>query len=185
MASTMVAGGNVSLTRENPDVGTVVVGFGWDIIKSGGPHVEVVPSAILCGKDGKAVDPSALVFFNQTLSEDETVEYVAKGDEEQIELDVAFIPENIEKIVFVVYVNPEHRRPGNFGSIRSAYIRVAKPDNTEMTRFDIPSNFLTADVNAMIFGELYRYKGEWKFRAVGQGYSSGLQGVVDDFKVAI
>lgn len=185
MAKPLISGGNVSLTRENPDLETVVVGFGWNIVSSKGPVTEVVPSAILCREDGTALSPDSLVFFNQTLSDDGTVEYVDGTDEEQMEVDIAFVPDTVHKIAFVVYVNPEDRRAGNFGSMRSAYISISKKGGNELTRFDIPANTLVADVDAMIFGELYRYKEEWKFRAVGQGYSTGLQGVANDFKVAI
>lgn len=185
MASPLIAGGNVSLTRENPDLTTIVVGFGWDSVKSNGPITEIVPSAVLCGSDGKAINPKSLVFFNQTLSDDGTVEFVSDNDDEQMEVDIAFVPSEIHKIAFVVYVNPEERRPGNFASIRSAYIRIAKKGAGELVRFNIPSASLSSTVDAMIFGELYRYKEEWKFRAVGQGYSTGLKGVASDFRVDI
>lgn len=185
MAAPLIAGGNVSLSRENPDMGTVVVGFGWKTVASNGPVTEIIPSAIICGANGEALNPNAFVFFNQTLSEDGHVEFVSKDDVEQMEVDIAFIPEEIHKIAFVVYVNPEERRPGTFASIRSAYIRLSKLDGSELTRFDIPASNHSSDVNAMIFGELYRNKAEWKFRAVGQGYKTGLQGVANDFKVEI
>lgn len=181
----MKAGSNVMLTKENPDLTTAVIGFGWDVITPNGPAPEIVPSAIICGEDGTALKPDSFVFFNQTLSDDGHVEFVVNGDKEQMEVDIGFIPSEIHRIVFVVYVNPEKRRAGNFSSMRSAYISVSKPDGLELIRFEIPSDRLSNDMTAMIFGELYRYKGEWKFKAVGQGYSNGLAGVAETFKVEI
>jgi tellurium resistance protein TerD len=85
--------------------------------------------------------------------------------------------------VFVVYADPDVRNPGNFSSVRDAYIRIADKDNTELARFNLPQS--NSSSTAMIFGEIYKHNNEWKFRAVGQGYSSGLQGVAKDFQVGL
>jgi tellurium resistance protein TerD len=88
-----------------------------------------------------------------------------------------------EKVVFVVYVDPDVRKPGSFDSVRDAYIRVADKDNTELARFTLPPQNTTS--TAMIFGEIYKHNNEWKFRAVGQGYSAGIVGVAKDFQVGL
>lgn len=178
------AGANVALTAGNPLLKEIVVGFGWNVIKSNGPITELVPSAIMCGDNGKALSDDDLVFFNQMLSPDGSVEYVSDGDSEQIEVALNQIPDTVAKIVFVVYVDPDIRRPGNFGSVRSAYVRVADREKNEIVRYNLEDES-GVDVTAMVFGELYRHNGNWKFRAVGQGYSSGLAGVAKDFGVQI
>lgn len=179
----LVRGSNTSLSELLPIIGTVVVGFGWKIIESRGPATELVPSAVVCGPDGMALSDEHLVFFNQLATPDGTVEYVQR-DEEQIEVDLASIPADVDKIVFVVYADPDLRQPGNFGVVRQAYFRILDRSATEIVRYDIEDSS-DVDVTAMIFGEIYRHRDAWKVRAIGQGYKTGLKGVAKDFGVHI
>ncbi|WP_127782541.1 TerD family protein [Rhodococcus sp. X156] len=179
----LIRGSNTSISDLIPTLGTVVVGFGWDVVQSRGPAVELVPSAILCGESGTALSDEHLVFFNQLVSPDGAVTYV-EGDVEQIEVDLANVPADVAKIVFVVYADPDLRQPGNFGAVRSAYIRVSDRSGAELVRYDIEEGS-GIEITAMVFAELYRHRGGWKIRAIGQGYSTGLKGVADDFDVRI
>jgi tellurium resistance protein TerD len=177
------AGANVSLTKDNPLLDDLVVGFGWDTIQANGPQIDLVPSAIMVGQNGQAVSNEHFVFFNQLATPDDAVRYIEGDDSEQIEMTLSLIPETVDKIIFVVYVDPDVRKPGNFGSVRSSYIRVADRENSEIARFNLPPADIS--INAMIFGEVYKHRDEWKFRAVGQGYKTGLIGVAQDYKVAL
>jgi tellurium resistance protein TerD len=178
-------GANAAISELIPGgTGTIVVGFGWRMIESNGPQTELVPSAVLCDASGHAVSDDHLVFFNQLASPDGAVTYVSDGDAEQLEVDLTTVPENVEKIVFVVYADPDMRKPGSFGGVRQAYIRVSDSSGRELVRYDIEEGS-GIDVTAMIFGEIYRHRGAWKVRAVGQGYSTGIKGVAKDFGVAI
>ena len=178
------AGANVSLTGNNPLLSDIIVGFGWNIIQPGGPEVDLVPSAIVATKEGTALSDDHFVFFNQLSTPDDAVRYVEGDDIEQVELSLSLLGQTpAEKVVFVVYSDPDVRNPGDFSSVRDAYIRIADKDNTELARFNLPQS--NSNVTAMIFGEIYKHNGTWKFRAVGQGYSSGLQGVAKDFKVGL
>jgi tellurium resistance protein TerD len=179
----LVRGSNTSLSELLPILGTVVVGFGWKVIEGKGPIAEMVPSAIVCNAAGLALSDEHLVFFNQLATPDGAVEYV-QGDEEQIEVDLAAIPEAVDKLVFVVYADPDLRHPGNFGAVRNAYLRICDRSGAEMIRYDIEDS-ADIDVTAMIFGEIYRHRDTWKVRAVGQGYKTGLTGVAKDFGVTI
>jgi tellurium resistance protein TerD len=178
-AITLQAGGNTVLNGANPLLTDLIIGFGWDVITSNSPGSELVPSAIMCDSNGRALTNASMVFFNQLSTSDGSVRYVTQGDQEQLEVSLDLIPALVEKIVFVVYVDPDVRKPGNFSSVRNAYIRVADRDDTGIVRFDLDR--ADASVTAMIFGELYRYKGTWKFRAVGEGFTTGLQGVAKGF----
>lgn len=182
--TTLEPGANASLTAKNPLLKDLIIGFGWDIIRGNGPLTELVPSAIMCNRDGQAVSDEHFVFFNQLSTPDEAVQYVTGDDQEQIEVDLSLIPDTVEKIVFIVYADPDIRKPGTFAAVRHAYIRVADREDNDMVRFSVPDN-QTSDVTAMIFGELYRYKSEWKFRAIGQGYSTGLVGVAHDYNLGL
>ncbi|MGT2462113.1 TerD family protein [Sinomonas atrocyanea] len=186
--ATMVAGSNAALTAENPGLDGVMVAMGWQIVPSNGPQSELTSLAIICGEDGRALSPEHLVFFNQLTTAGGGVRFTggeegvpgATHDQEQIDVEFGLIPAEVAKIAFLAYVDPEVRGPGTFGAVRSAYIRLARPDGSELLRFDVPE--LHGDrIKAMMFGELYRHRDDWKFRALGQGYENGLAGVSRDF----
>jgi tellurium resistance protein TerD len=180
----MIPGSNASLTAENPELRKVLVGFGWTITPSHGPQSELVPLAIMCGRDGRALSDEHLVFFNQLSSPDGGVDFVGTDDKEQIDVDLARIPDAVQKIAFLVYVDPDLRGPGNFGAVKNSYVRLADERNRELLRFDIPGGN-QGQIKAMMFGELYRHGDGWKFRAVGQGYQNGLAGVAADYKLSL
>ena len=96
-------------------------------------------------------------------------------DQEQIDVVLAQVPDDVAKIVFLRLRGPGCSRPGTFASVRSAHLRVANAQNRELVRFRCRSSNLDK-ITAMIFGELYRHRTDWKFRALGQGYSTGLAG---------
>jgi tellurium resistance protein TerD len=178
------SGANVALSTLMPAPGTVVVGFGWQVVEARGPAVQLVPSAIVCGANGKALSSEHLVFFNQLAAPDGSVHLAPEsGDEEQIEVDLREVPSSADKIVLMVYVDPDLRTPGTFAAVRRAYFRVCDRSGRELVRYDIED--YSVEVNAMIFGELYRHRGEWKVRAIGQGYSTGLRGVGETFGVSL
>lgn len=176
----LVAGANAALTAENPGLTKILVGLGWHLIPSRGPQSEPVPLAIMCDAVGRAISNDHLVFFNQIASPEGSVAFAGTDDQEQIDVDLSLVPDSVAKITFIVYVDPDLRGPGTFSAIRSQYIRVATAQNQELVRFDIPQP-PQDNITAMMFGELYRHREDWKFRALGQGYTTGLRGVAADF----
>lgn len=179
MAS-LVAGANAALTTENPDLTDVMVGLGWSVIPSRGPQAELVPLALMCDGEGRVLSDAHLVFFNQLASPDAAVVFSGDEDQEQIDVHLPGVPEQVAKIVFAVYADPEIRGTATFGAVRDAYIRIAAADGRELVRFDITGGKLDS-ITAMMFGELYRHRDGWKFRALGQGYTTGLRGLASDF----
>ena len=180
----MVAGSNAALTAENPGLGKVLLGIGWEMVPSRGPQAELVPMAIMCGPDGRAISDDHLVFFNQIASPEGSIAFAGAEDQEQIDVDLNRVPGSVSKIVILLYVDPDVRGPGTFGAVKNAYLRVANEQNRELLRFSVPRGNLDK-INAMILGELYRHGGGWKFRALGQGYETGLAAVAADFKLKL
>ncbi|MCW2524875.1 MAG: yceD4, partial [Frankiales bacterium] len=89
-----------------------------------------------------------------------------------------------DRIVFPVSIYEAQARGQSFGQVRNAFIRVVNSDGgAELTRYDLTED--ASSETAMIFGELYRHNAEWKFRAVGQGYASGLAGIARDYGVNV
>ncbi|MEW1820657.1 TerD family protein [Arthrobacter sp. NPDC080031] len=180
----MVAGSNAALTAENPDLDTALIGIGWELVPSRGSQSEPVPMVIMCGQDGRALSDSHLVFFNQIASPEGSVAFAGAEDREQIDVQLNRVPESVGKIVVLVYVDPDVRGPGTFAAVRNVYLRVADNRDRELLRFNVPRENMDK-INAIILGELYRHAGGWKFRALGQGYETGLAAIAADFKLKL
>ncbi|MGW5940031.1 TerD family protein [Streptomyces celluloflavus] len=191
MSVALTKGGNVSLGKQAPGLTAVIVGLGWQVGTAGGADFDLDASALLCDKSGKVLSDQHFVFFNNLRSPDGSVRHSGSerisgsgGDDEQIHVDLSAVPPEVAKIVFPVSVYEAEQRGQNFGQLRSAHIRVVDQTNgTEITRYDLRSEAATE--TAMLFGELYRHGSDWKFRAVGQGYASGLAGIAQDFGVDV
>jgi tellurium resistance protein TerD len=187
----LAKGGNVSLSKEAPGLTNVVVGLGWDVRITTGADYDLDASAILLNANGKVLSDQHFVFFNNLVSPDGTVEHTGdnltgegEGDDESIKVDLAAMAPEVAKIVFPVSIYDADARRQNFGQVSNAFIRVVNAaDQREITRFDLTEDASTE--TAMVFGELYRHGGDWKFRAVGQGYASGLAGIARDFGVNV
>lgn len=191
MPVSLSKGGNVSLTKEAPGLSAVTVGLGWDVRTTTGAEFDLDASAIVLNADGKVLSNAHFVFFNNTSTPDNTVVHTGDnrtgegaGDDEALNINLAGLPAEAVKITFPVTIYDGVARGQNFGQVRNAYIRVVNSaGGAEIARYDLSEDAATE--TAMIFGELYRNNGEWKFRAVGQGYASGLAGIAQDFGVQI
>jgi tellurium resistance protein TerD len=188
---TLSKGGNVSLSKEAPGLTAVVVGLGWDVRTTTGADYDLDASALLCGADGKVLSDQHFVFFNNLASPDRSVEHSGDnltgggdGDDEQIKVNLAAVAVQVERIAFPVSIYDAEKRGQSFGQVRNAFIRIVnQADNRELARYDLTEDASTE--TAMIFGELYRHGTEWKFRAIGQGYASGLAGIATDYGVHV
>ena len=191
MSVSLSKGGNVSLTKEAPGLQAVLVGLGWDARTTTGADFDLDASALMVGQNGKILSDSHFVFFNNLTSPDGSVEHMGdnltgegEGDDEEIKVNLVGVPQEADKIVVTVSIYDAETRQQSFGQVRNAYIRVVnQADNAELTRYDLSEDASTE--TAMIFGELYRNGADWKFRAVGQGYSTGLAGIARDFGVNV
>ena len=191
MSVSLSKGGNVSLTKQAPGLTAALVGLGWDARTTSGSDFDLDASALLVDAAGRVLSDQHFVFFNNLTSPDGSVEHTddnltgeGEGDDEAIKVDLARVPAEVDKIVFTVSIYDAESRRQSFGQVRNAYIRVVnQADNVEITRYDLSEDASTE--TAMIFGEVYRNAAEWKFRAVGQGYESGLAGIARDFGVNI
>ena len=193
MGVSLSKGGNVSLTKEAGPAGitNALVGLGWDVRSTTGTDFDLDASAILVKPDGKVLSDQHFVFFNNLQSPEGAVIHTGdnrtgegEGDDEAIKVNLQKVPTDVDKVVFVVSIYDADTRSQNFGQVRNAFIRVVnEANNQELARYDLSEDASTE--TAMIFGEVYRNRAEWKFRAVGQGYESGLAGIARDFGVNI
>ena len=175
MAISLQKGGNVNLSKEAPTMKKMTIGLGWDVRVTDGAAFDLDASAFLLSASGKVRSDADFIFYNQNKSADGSVMHSGdnrtgegEGDDEAINVDLAAVPADVEKIAVCVTIHDAEARGQNFGMVSSAYIRCVNADNnTEVARYDLSED--ASVETAMIFGEIYRYKGEWKFNAIGQG----------------
>jgi len=179
----LAKGGNMSLSKANPNLAKVRVGLGWDVRQTGGPAFDLDASTFLLKSDGRVRCPQDLVFYNNKQSVDGSVFHhgdnltgAGEGDDEVISVDLTKVPMEIQKLVFTCSIYEAEQRQQNFGMVSRAFIRVVDDlTNQEICRYDLTEE--ASLLSTMIFGEVYRYGNEWKFRAVGQGIQGGLRAI--------
>lgn len=191
MAISLIKGGNVSLSKTDPSLVRILIGLGWDERVTDGQAFDLDASAFLLTAFGKVRGDYDFIFYNQLQSPDGAVQHTGDnrngqgdGDDESILVDLSKVAPEIEKIVITVTIHDAQVRGQNFGQIANAFIRIVNQDNdVEVVRFDLAEDYSTE--TAMVFGEIYRYNGEWKFRAVGQGYSGGLATMCNQYGIQV
>jgi len=187
----LTKGGNVSLTKMAPSLSAVRVGLGWDARTTTGADFDLDASALICAEGGKVLSDQHFIFYNNLTSPEGTVRHqgdvrdgAVAGDDETIEVDLSGLSMQTDKVVFAVTIHEADSRGQSFGQVSNAYIRVVDTaSGEELARYDLSEDASTE--TAMVFGELYRNGTEWKFRAIGQGYASGLVGIISDFGVTL
>jgi len=191
MAVSLSKGGNVNLSKEAPGLAKVALGLGWDNRSTDGAEFDLDAVAFLVGADGKVTADSDFIFYNNLKSACGAVEHKGDnttgegdGDDEVVEITLAPLPETIQRVVIAVTIHDAESRSQNFGQVSNAFIRVLNASNdNEIARYDLSED--ASIETAMIFGELYRHNGDWKFKAVGQGFAGGLGPLAASFGVNI
>ena len=189
MAISLQKGGNVNLSKENPNLSKVIVGLGWDPRATDGAAFDLDASGFLQKNDGKVRGDADFVFYNNLKSTDGSVVHLGdnttgqgEGDDERLTVDLSKVPADIDKISFCVTIHDAEARKQNFGMVGKAFIRCVDANGEkELARYDLSEDSSTE--TAMIFGELYRAGADWKFKAVGQGFKGGLGPLARSFGV--
>ncbi|MER7405805.1 TerD family protein [Streptomyces sp. NPDC000070] len=176
----MTMGSNVSLTALSENIGSAIVSLGWSS-PTGEGDADV--SVLLLDADGKVRSDADFYFYNNPVAADGSVQLLGKeptgdGSEDRISFDLTAVPADVERIV----VAASRYEGARFGELDDLKVTLADAVGESVLRFVIED---AGPVSAIIFGELYRRGEEWKFRAVGQGYESGLAGLATDFGVDI
>lgn len=191
MAISLSKGGNVSLTKAEPGLKKIFIGLGWNIRATDGAAFDLDASLFMLKEDGKVRSDTDFIFYNNSKSSDGSVEHMGdnrtgagEGDDEVIKIDFEKVPAEISKIVVGVTIHQAVERKQNFGMVSAAFIRVVNQDNkNEIVRYDLSEDFSTE--TSVLFGEVYRYGSEWKFRALGQGFNGGLGPMAQSYGVNV
>ena len=191
MAVTLQKGQNVSLSKTDPSLQRVLIGLGWDARSSDGSDFDLDASLFLVDGNQKVPSDSHFIFYNQLLSLCGSVQHTGDnltgdgdGDDESLLVELTTIPNHIESLVISVTIHDADSRNQNFGQVRNAFVRLVNDEtHAEILRFDLSEDYSTE--TAMVFGEIYRRNGEWKFRAIGQGYTGGLYALCTQYGVKV
>ena len=198
MAVSLSKGGKVSLVKAAADSGIanaaaltkLHVGLGWDVNRyDGGADFDLDAAAFMLAATGKVRSSDDFIFYNQKVGpgvvhqgDNRTGE--GEGDDETIEIDLTQIPADIERISFTVTIDQADTRNQNFGMVENSFVRVYDAvSGTEFIRYDLGEDYSVE--TAVVVADLYRHGGEWKFNAVGSGFSGGLAALCANFGVNI
>ena len=192
MAVSLKKGQKVDLTKTNPGLKEVLIGLGWDTNKyDGGSDFDLDAAAFLLNGTGKVNSDGDFVFYGNLKHASGSVEHLGdnltgagEGDDEEIVIDLSKVPADVEKIDFTVTIYEAEERKQNFGQVENAFIRVInKANGEELIRYDLGEDFSIE--TAVVIGELYRNKGEWKFNAIGSGFQGGLASLCKNYNVNV
>lgn len=191
MGVSLAKGGNVSLSKSDPGLNRMTIGLGWNPRGTAGTEFDIDSSAFLLTDSGKVRADDDFIFYNNKTSSDGSVTHggdnrtgAGDGDDETVTVELNRVPEAVQRVVIGVTIHEADTRRQNFGMVSNAYIRVVNADtHNEIARYDLSED--ASVETAMIFGEVYRHNGEWKFKAVGQGFAGGLAPMASSFGVNI
>ena len=185
-------GQKIDLTKGNPGLSKIIVGLGWDTNKySGGSDFDLDASVFLLDKNSKAGGIEDFIYYNNLVGGNGSVKHTGDnltgagdGDDEQIKVDLATVPAHIDKIAFTVTIHEAVARGQNFGQVSNAFVRVVNEANgQEVMRYDLGEDFSVE--TALVVCELYRHQGEWKFSAIGSGFSGGLYALCSNYGLQV
>ncbi len=188
MTINLSKGQKINLTKDNPGLKKVIVGLGWDTNRyDGGYDFDLDASAFLVGGNGKVNNDLDFIFYNNLEHPSKSVVHTGDnrtgegdGDDESILIDFSKIPANIDKIGITVTIHDAEVRSQNFGQVTNAFVRIVNEEtSSEILRYDLTEEFSIE--TALVFCELYRFEGEWKFSAVGSGFQGGLASLCKNY----
>jgi len=186
----LTKGGNVSLSKLDPNLTKALVGLGWDPRNTDGAAFDLDSSVFMLSAAGKVRNDNDFIFYNNLKAADGSVQHTGDnttgqgdGDDEAVKVSLSLVPNDVVRLVFVVTIHDAQARRQNFGQVAGAFIRIVNEESgKEIARYDLSEDASTE--TAMLFGELYRNGEEWKFKAVGQGYGGGLASVCAQYGIS-
>ena len=181
-------GQKIDITKGHINVRHLLVGVGW---QRSSDYLDLDTAAFLLGIDGKVASDDEFIFYGNLQHHTGCVEHKgdklisnSNGDEEQIAVNLDKVPSDIDKIEFTMTIYDAKERNQNFGMVKNAYIRVMDTDTQkELLHYDLGAEFSVE--TAIVVGEIYRYKGDWKFNAIGSGYQGGLSALCQSFGIEV
>lgn len=191
MAISLQKSGNVDLSKTDPNLKQVLPGLGWDARSSDRVDFDLDASILMVTESGRVRTDNNFIFYRQLRLACGSIEHagdnctgLGDGDDEALKIKLDQVSAAITWPVVAVTIHDAQIRKQNFGMVHNAFIRLVNSETSiEITRFDLSEDSSTE--TAMVFGEVYRYGSEWKFKAVGQGCAGGLRALAIQYGVDV
>ena len=185
MAINLTKGKTIDLTKGSPELNSVHIGLGWDASDSNGKDIDCDVSVFMLNDQNKIPNDSSFVFYNNLKSGDGSVVHQGdnrtgegEGDDEEVVIDLNKVSEDCLQMLFVVTIHEADTNAQDFSMVENAFIRVSNNlSGEELCRYELNESF--SDSDSVQIGRVYRYDGEWNFEAMGDGFSGGLQTLLD------
>jgi len=200
MAISLKKGQGVSLKKEGSSLTRLTIGLGWDVAKPKGLLNKIFSKSedydldaicFMLGADGCVKNLGEtengrwtlrggdVIFFNSMTHSSGAVELTGDnrtgdgdGDDEQIIVKLDKLPASYQRLVFVVSIYDGVKKGQNFGAVENAFIRAVDNNGKELARYDISGNASFASFHSIVFAEVVREDGDWRFNAIGNPHPS-------------
>lgn len=173
MSVKLAKGQGVNLKKDAPNLKRVLVGLGWDPVKSFGSSAMDIDASVICiDKNGRY---ESVVYYGNLSHHSGAIKHCGDnltgdgdGDDEQIKIDLEKIPDKIEKLSIIINIYEAYRRKQDFGKVKNCFIHASDLDSgKELVHYDVDGNF--KGKTGIFVADIYRHNGEWKFKAIGEG----------------
>lgn len=191
MAVTLTKGGRVNLTKDT-GLKEAMIGLGWDTNRYQGSNDFDLDLVIFeCDKDKRCVSENHMIFYHNLEDPDHAIKHsgdnrtgAGDGDDETAFIKFSNIAENVENIIIAVTIYNAKENNQNFGLVDNAFIRMVNTENgEEILRYDLGEDFSIQ--TSVVFAEIYKASGEWKFKAVGEGYDKELVDLCHEYGIDV
>ena len=192
MAVELKKGGRVNLTKDT-GLKRSMIGLGWDTNRyQGSAEFDLDLVIFECDKNKRCMGDQHMVYYHNLEDSEKAIKHsgdnrtgVGDGDDETALVNFANIHKDVETLVIAVTIYAARERQQNFGLVDNAFIRMVNPDKNdeEILRFDLSEDFSTQ--TSVVFAEIYKVSGEWKFRAIGEGYNKELEDLCYEYGLEV
>ena len=183
----VIKGQRLDLTKGNPGLKTLKVGLGWDVNEVSGVSFDLDAFCFGIDSTGKLTDMANVCYFNQLSILNGAVSHsgdnltgAGSGDDETIVVNLSAIPQTIDKLIIAVNIYDASNKRQNFGMVRNAFCRCYDAETgSEILKYDLGEEYSVFE--GVVFGELYRNNGEWKFAAISNGFNGDLNDLLTKY----
>lgn len=191
MAVALSKGNRVNLTK-GTGLKEAMIGLGWDTNRyQGSADFDLDLVIFECNKNRRCVDEDHMIFYHNLADPEQAIKHSGDnrtgdgdGDDETATIKFDNIADNVDNIVIVVSIYDAKANRQNFGLVDNAFIRIVNAENNEeILRYDLSEDFSIQ--TSVVFAEIYRSSGEWKFKAVGEGYAKELAELCDEYGIDV
>lgn len=191
MAVNLTKGARVDLTK-GTGLKEAMIGLGWDTNRyQGSADFDLDLVIFMCDANKRCIDEKHMIFYGNLEDPEQSVKHsgdnrtgVGDGDDETAFIKFANIPASVENIVIAVTIYEAKTNNQNFGLVDNSFIHMVNTENNEeILRYDLGEDFSIQ--TSVIFAEIYKSAGEWKFKAVGEGYEKELADLCREYGIDV